>query len=174
MTAETPSYRQHVDGAKQIAARCAVLTLSDTRTVETDTSGRRTRELLEADGHAVAHYQILPDDPQRLAAELQSLLARADVDAILTNGGTGISRRDQTIGVIEQTIELPLPGFGELFRMLSWEQIGSGAMLSRAAGGIASGKLMFAMPGSTKAVELAMTKLILPEIRHLLFELRKS
>jgi molybdenum cofactor biosynthesis protein B len=170
----TSSYDQHVSGARQIAARCAVLTLSDTRTADTDKSGRRIRELLEADGHAVAHYRILPDEPAALAAELQSLLVRTDVDAVLTNGGTGISRRDQTISVIETLIDLPLPGFGELFRMLSWDQIGSGALLSRAAGGIARGKLLFAMPGSTAAVELAMTKLILPETRHLLAELRKG
>jgi molybdenum cofactor biosynthesis protein B len=92
---------------------------------------------------------------------------------VLTNGGTGISRRDQTVGVVERHLEQQLPGFGELFRMLSWEQVGSGAMLSRAVGGIARGKVVFAMPGSTPAVELAMTKLILPEIRHLLKELRK-
>jgi molybdopterin adenylyltransferase len=167
------SYDQHVGRARPIAARCAAVTLSDTRTADTDSSGRRVRELLEADGHAVAHYAVLPDDPQRLSGELSALLARDDVDAVLTNGGTGISRRDQTIGVIERSIDTPLPGFGELFRMLSWEQVGSGAMLSRAAGGIAKGKLLFAMPGSTAAVELAMTKLILPEIRHLLAELRK-
>ena len=169
---DTP-YEQHARNARGIAARCAVITLSDTRTAETDKSGRRLRELLEADGHAVAHYQILPDEPARLAGELQTLLSRGDVDAVLTNGGTGISRRDQTIGVIEKAIDRPLPGFGELFRMLSWEQIGSGAMLSRAAGGIAGAKLLFAMPGSTAAVELAMTRLILPEIRHLLMILRE-
>jgi molybdenum cofactor biosynthesis protein B len=167
------SYDQHVHEARQIAARCAVITLSDTRTAETDTSGRRIRELLEADGHAVAHYQVLPDDPQRLAAELGALLARGEIDAIFTNGGTGISRRDQTLQAIERAVEQPLPGFGELFRMLSWDQIGSGAMLTRAAAGIAKGKPLFAMPGSTAAVELAMTKLILPELRHLLKELRK-
>jgi molybdenum cofactor biosynthesis protein B len=170
----TPTgYNQHQAAAQQISARCAVVTLSDTRTAETDKSGRRTRELLEADGHSVAHYRILPDDPRALSSELVALLARGDIDAVLTNGGTGVSRRDQTIAVIENLIELPLPGFGELFRMLSWDQIGSGAMLSRAVGGIAKGKVLFAMPGSTAAVELAMTKLILPEIRHLLAELRK-
>jgi molybdenum cofactor biosynthesis protein B len=169
----TSPYEQHARNAAPIAARCAVITLSDTRTAETDKSGRRIRELLEADGHAVAHYQILPDEPERLGRELASLLARGDVDAVLTNGGTGISRRDQTIGVIEAAIDRPLPGFGELFRMLSWEQIGSGALLSRAAAGVAGSKLVFAMPGSTAAVELAMTKLILPELRHLVHELRK-
>ena len=169
----TSPYDQHARNAAPIAARCAVITLSDTRTAETDKSGRRIRELLETEGHAVAHYQILPDEPERLGRELTSLLERADVDAVLTNGGTGVGRRDQTMGVLEQAIEVSLPGFGELFRMLSWEQIGSGAILSRAAGGIARGKLVFAMPGSTAAVELAMTKLILPELRHLLLELRK-
>ncbi len=168
------AYEQHVRAAEPIVARCAVITLSDTRTAATDTSGRRVREMLESDGHAVAHYQIIPDDVQTLRALLQDLFDRPHVDAVLTNGGTGLSRRDQTIGVIEKLIEQPLPGFGELFRMLSWEQIGSGAMLSRALGGIARGQcLIFAMPGSTKAVELAMTRLILPELKHLLGELHK-
>jgi len=92
---------------------------------------------------------------------------------VLTNGGTGISRRDRTVEVIERRLDQSLPGFGELFRMLSWDQIGSGAMLSRAVGGVANGKPVFAMPGSTAAVELAMTRLVLPELRHLLHELRK-
>ena len=169
----TPSYEQHQSTAAGISARCAVITLSDTRTEATDKSGQKIRELLGGAGHSIAHYQIAKDDPAALTPLLQSLLTRAEVDVILTNGGTGIARRDQTIQVIERSIDRPLPGFGELFRMLSWQQIGSGAMLSRAAGGIAQGKLLFAMPGSTAAVELAMTKLILPELRHLLHELRK-
>jgi molybdenum cofactor biosynthesis protein B len=167
------AYDQHIRDAAGAVARCAVFTLSDTRTEATDKSGRRICELLADAGHAVAHYQILPDDPAALEPLLRELLARADVDAILTNGGTGISRRDQTVGVVERVLDQPLPGFGELFRMLSWEQVGSGAMLSRAVGGIVGGKLVFAMPGSTGAVELAMTKLILPEMKHLLRELRK-
>jgi molybdenum cofactor biosynthesis protein B len=166
-------YNQHAAAAAGLSARCAIITLSDTRTETTDKSGQKIRELLTAASHSVVHYQIVKDDPGELSPLLQSLLARADADVILTNGGTGISRRDQTIQVIEKAIERPLPGFGELFRMLSWEQIGSGAMLSRAAGGIAAGKLLFAMPGSTAAVELAMTRLILPELKHLLHELRK-
>ena len=167
------AYDAHTSAAKPISARCAVVTLSDTRTKETDTSGRRTRELLEADGHALAAYTILPDDPAQLAHLLDALLRDDKVDVILTNGGTGISRRDSTIDVVESKLTLPLPGFGELFRMLSWNEIGSGAMLSRATGGVANGTLLFALPGSTKAVELAMRKLILSELRHLLFELRK-
>ena len=167
------AYDAHQSAARQISARCAVITLSDTRTEQTDTSGRRIREMLTGEGHVVERSAIIRDDPAQLAMLLDGLLVNDNIDVILTNGGTGISRRDNTIAVVESKLTLSLPGFGELFRVLSWEQIGSGAMLSRAAGGVASGKLLFAMPGSTKAVELAMSKLILPELRHLLLELRK-
>jgi molybdopterin adenylyltransferase len=167
------AYDEHQQAAGDIVARCAVLTLSDTRSEATDKSGALIRELLERDRHVIANYRVLPDDPVQLKSLLLSVLGRDDVDVVLTNGGTGISRRDATMPVIDGLIESPLPGFGELFRMLSWGQVGSGAMLSRALGGIAQGKLLFAMPGSSKAVELAMTKLILPEIRHLLREMRK-
>ena len=165
--------QEHVQSADQVVARCAVVTLSDTRNESTDTSGATINRLLVEHGHQVAFYGILRDEPALLDALLCELLARDDVDCILTNGGTGVSRRDMTVGVVERAIEQPLPGFGELFRMLSYEQIGSGAMLSRAVGGIARGKLIFAMPGSTKAVELAMTRLIVPELKHLLRELKK-
>ena len=168
------AYDQHIRDAAGQSARCAVVTLSDTRTAETDVSGRRTRELLVEAGHAVTAYRVIADDGAVLDALLAELIARADVDVILTNGGTGISRRDATVPVIERRLATPLPGFGELFRMLSWEQVGSGAMLSRALGGVAEGgTLLFALPGSTKAVELGMTRLILPELGHLLRELRK-
>jgi molybdenum cofactor biosynthesis protein B len=167
------AYEEHTRAAAEVIARCAIVTLSDTRTEQTDTSGQRIRELLLAESHQVTRYNVIADDPARMSGLLDELLKDDQVDAILTNGGTGISKRDQTISVIERKFTIALPGFGELFRMLSYEQIGSGAMLSRAAGGIASGKLLFAMPGSTKAVELAMTKLVLPELKHLLRELRK-
>jgi molybdopterin adenylyltransferase len=167
------AYEDHRRDARSTVARCAVITLSDTRTEQTDTSGQTIRRLLEGEGHEVSHYQIVKDEPAEFEPLLLELLQRDTIDTILTSGGTGISRRDQTISVISKHLDQQLPGFGELFRMLSWEQIGSGAMLSRAVGGIAWGKVVFAMPGSTKAVELAMTKLILPELKHLLFELRK-
>ena len=167
------AYEQHVQSAEQIVARCAIVTVSDTRNVSTDKSGQKIRELLERAGHKVVAYQIVPDDASELGPLLDDLVAQPDVDVVLSNGGTGISRRDLTIPVIEQRLDSSLPGFGEIFRMLSYDQIGSGAMLSRAVAGITRGKVLFAMPGSTKAVELAMTKLILPEIKHLLFELRK-
>ena len=167
------AYHAHQQAAQSISARCAIITLSDTRTEATDKSGQAIRSLLASANHTVALHKIIPDDPDALEPLLLSCLADPNIDCILTNGGTGISPRDQTIDIIAKFIDQPLPGFGELFRMLSWDQIKSGAMLSRAVGGIAQGKPLFAMPGSTKAVELAMTQLVIPELGHLLAELRK-
>lgn len=167
------AYEQHIQAAKEIVARCAVVTLSDTRTREIDTSGQLIQKLLTDGGHRIAAYHLIKDDPEVLESLLLELASNSDVDALLTNGGTGIARRDQTIEMIERMIDQPLPGFGELFRMLSWQQIGAGAMLSRAVAGVTRGKPIFAMPGSSKAVELAMTQLILPQLRHILHELRK-
>ena len=167
------AYEQHKEAARDISARCAVITVSDTRTPETDRSGQRIGALLRAAGHQVVHYQLVRDDEAAVGAALNDALARADVDVAITNGGTGVSRRDRTIEVVERLLDQPLPGFGELFRALSWDQIGSGAMLSRAVGGVAKGKALFALPGSTGGVDLALSKLILPEMRHLIFELRK-
>lgn len=169
------SYTAHQQAGRSISARCAIITLSDTRTEETDKSGQTIRQLLTAAGHSVTRYQILPDDPAPLGELLDAHLTAPDVDLIVTNGGTGVSPRDQTLTAVLSRLATPLPGFGELFRMLSFEHIGSGAMLSRATAGISStGKPIFALPGSTKAVELALTRLILPEIGHLITELRKS
>ena len=170
------SYTHHKQSTSSITARCAIITLSDTRTESTDKSGAKIKELLTAASHTITHYELIPDDPHRLDALLTSLESRPDLDLIITNGGTGISRRDNTVPVITKHLTIPLPGFGELFRMLSYDQIQSGAMLSRALGGVAGAnrdKLLFALPGSTNAVELAMTRLILPELQHLLAELRK-
>jgi len=167
------AYLDHVRESEQVVARCAVITLSDTRTLETDKSGRRIRELLETEHHDVVRHEIIPDEASQLQTLLTGLLSVRDLDVVLTNGGTGISRRDTTIEVVETYLDQTLPGFGELFRMLSFADIGSGAILSRAIGGVARGKLLFALPGSTGAVELAMTKLILPELRHLVHEMRK-
>lgn len=167
------SREEHLKASSGIVVRCAVITLSDTRNESTDKSGQAIKDLLVGAGNEVSRYHIIRDEPVELKKLLDELLSAATVDAILTNGGTGISRRDQTISVVEKNIERDLPGFGELFRMLSWEQVGSAAMLSRAIGGVSKGKLIFAMPGSTKAVELAMTRLILPELKHIIAELRK-
>jgi molybdenum cofactor biosynthesis protein B len=167
------SYRDHLQSSANTQVRCAIITFSDTRTTDNDSSGKKIAELLAGASHPVAEHLLLKENPALLHPTLWRLIERKDIDAILTTGGTGISRRDQTVSIIEKLIDQPLPGFGELFRQLSYAQIGSGAMLSRAIAGIAQGKVIFAMPGSTAAVELAMTKLILPEIRHLVGELRK-
>jgi molybdenum cofactor biosynthesis protein B len=167
------AHEEHRSAAETISARCAVITLSDTRSEQTDQSGTKIRELLAAHGHRVLHYRLIRDEPAVLDTLLGEFEQMVDVDVILTNGGTGISRRDQTVPVIRKHLSTEIPGFGELFRTLSYEQIKSAAMLSRALGGIAAGKLLFAMPGSTPAVELAMTQLILPELKHLLWELRR-
>jgi molybdenum cofactor biosynthesis protein B len=167
------SHVEHKDASEGIAARCAVITLSDTRNEATDTSGAKIKSLLGGEHHLVNYYSIIRDEPRDLTRLLEELISSGDIDVILTNGGTGISRRDQTIAVIEKHLTTVLSGFGELFRMLSYQQIGSSAMMSRATAGIAKDKLIFAMPGSTAAVELAMTKLIVPELRHLLGQMRK-
>jgi molybdenum cofactor biosynthesis protein B len=167
------SHIEHKESSAGIAARCAVITLSDTRNEATDTSGAKIKTLLGSEHHLVNYYAIIRDEPRELGVLLEELISSGDVDVILTNGGTGISRRDHTIAVIEKHLTTVLPGFGELFRMLSYQEIGSSAMMSRAVGGIAKDKLFFALPGSTKGVELAMTRLILPELGHLLGQMRK-
>jgi molybdenum cofactor biosynthesis protein B len=156
------------------ALRCAVLTVTDTRTVETDESGAAMRRLLEAAGHAVADYTLLPNDEAGVRAHVRALAARDDVDAILITGGTGLGRRDRTVEAVRSLLDKELPGFGELFRILSFqEQIGTAAILSRAVAGSASGTLVVSMPGSTAAVELALTRILLPELRHAIRELRR-
>ncbi|HEX4125581.1 MAG TPA: molybdenum cofactor biosynthesis protein B [Tepidisphaeraceae bacterium] len=167
------SYHEHQRAAAGEQVGCAVVTLSDTRTLENDTGGATVVALLTAGGHAVRERRLIADDPALLDALLTELLGRVDIDAIITTGGTGINRRDATIEVVRRRLQQELPGFGELFRMLSFEQIGSGAMLSRAIGGILGGKVIFSLPGSVKAVELGMTRLIVPELRHVVRELRK-
>jgi molybdopterin adenylyltransferase len=156
--------------AAPVHVRCAVLTISDTRTEETDTSGRAICELLKEQGHTVSARQLVTDDPERIGAALDSLLARDDVQVVLTTGGTGISRRDSTYEVVERLLEKRLDGFGELFRMMSYTEIGAAAMLTRACAGLARGRVLFVMPGSESAVSLAMQKLVLPELGHVVRE----
>ncbi len=152
---------------------CAVLTVSDTRTPETDSSGRLIRDLLEMRGHLVVVHAIVPDDPERIRQTLTEWARRDDVQAILSNGGTGIAGRDTTYDALVDLLEKRLDGFGELFRMLSYAEIGAAAMLSRAVAGVYRGKLVAAMPGSSNAVKLAMIKLLLPELGHLVYEIGK-
>jgi molybdopterin adenylyltransferase len=153
--------------------RCAVITVSDTRTLETDVGGRTIVELLVAAGHEIADRQITRDDPTQIGRLLAELDSRTDVDAVLLTGGTGIGSRDQTFETVSGLLSKPLPGYGELFRMLSYQQVGAAAMLSRAIGGLMGRKVLLTMPGSVAAVQLAMDKLILPELSHLIREARR-
>ncbi len=164
--------QEHRSKAAGRVARAGILTISDTRTVATDTSGRIVGRLLEQAGHAVADRAIVPDEPDAIAGRLDAWIGRADIDLALLTGGTGLARRDTTIEVVARRLDKPLEGFGELFRMLSWEQIGPAAMMSRATAGLAGSTLVFAMPGSSAAVRLAMTRLIVPELPHLLWVVR--
>ena len=161
------THRQH-DTA---AARCAVITVSDTRTAENDSSGQRIQKLLQAEGHHLVHYQILKDEPHLIAAAIQATPTGTEV--VIINGGTGVAHRDTTYEAVSRLLEKEIRGFGELFRMLSYEQIGAAAMLSRATAGVVGQRVVFALPGSTAAVELALTKLILPELRHIVGLLRQ-
>jgi molybdenum cofactor biosynthesis protein B len=143
---------------------CAVITVSDTRTTENDGSGLRIQELLRAHEHRITHYQILKDEPDSITAAVGALPDAAEV--VIINGGTGVARRDTTYEAVTRLLDKEITGFGELFRMLSYEEIGATAMLSRATAGVAGKRIVFSVPGSTAAVELAMTKLILPTIGH--------
>ena len=153
--------------------RAAVITISDTRTKETDTSGAKIVESLKAAGHEIAAWEIVPDEPRRIGGLIEELRGDANLDAILITGGTGVGSRDQTFETLEPLLTKTLPGFGELFRMLSYEEIGAAAMLSRAIGGLIGRTVVLAMPGSTAAVRLAMEKLVVPEIAHLVREARR-
>ena len=153
--------------------RVAVLTISDTRTPETDTGGDTAEQILSAAGHEVVVRGIVRDDAAAIRTALVDLLVRPDVDAVITTGGTGISGRDTTYEVVERMIEKRLDGFGELFRMLSYREIGAAAMLSRAVAGTVSSKFVACLPGSRNAVRLAVEELLVPEISHVVFELRK-
>ena len=153
--------------------RCAVVTVSDTRTLETDSGGQLVVDLLTAAGHEVRRREIIPDDPEVMAPLLLSLQGDDEVEAVLMTGGTGITSRDQTYETVTQLITRPIPGYGELLRMLSYEQVGAAAMLSRATAGLMQQTVVLTMPGSPRAVQLAMQKIILPELCHLAREARR-
>jgi len=153
------------------SVRCVVITISDTRTPDTDSSGGAIAEALSGAGHTVVSRHIVRDDPGQVRDLVRS--AASEVPVIVTTGGTGITSRDSTYEAIVSLLDKRLDGFGELFRMLSYEQIGSAAMLSRACAGTIGTAAVFALPGAQRAVELAMEKLILPEIGHVVRELRR-
>jgi len=155
------------------AVGCFVLTVSDTRTIESDTSGRAIRELLTAAGHEVVGSGLVRDDPDEVTGVVRRQLDDPATKVIVTTGGTGITSRDDTFEAVDRLFEKRLAGFGELFRMLSFQEIGSAAMLSRAAAGTVRGKAIFVLPGSEHAVRLAMNRLIVPELGHIAQQLAK-
>ena len=162
-------YHEHKHLAVK-SVKCAVITTSDSRTEQEDESGRLIRKKLTDGGHEVTHYTILKNDAASIKNEIAALLLRDDVQAIVTSGGTGLSNRDVTVDTIAPMLEKRLEGFGELFRHLTYEEIGPGAVLSRALAGTANGKVIICIPGSAGAAQLAMDKIIVPELGHMVRE----
>jgi molybdopterin adenylyltransferase len=164
-TARSPvaEHKAHAPGRVQ----CVVCTVSDSKTPETDTSGQLIRELLTGAGHHVVGYHLVRDEPSQVHAVLHQACAHPSVQAVIFTGGTGIAPRDQTFEAIDALLEKRLPGFGELFRSLSYQEIGSAAMLSRAQAGVRAGRVVFSLPGSPAACRLAVERLILPELSHI-------
>jgi len=160
--------------AAREALNLAVLTISDTRTLETDTSGALIVALATESGHRVISREIVPDEPARILTLLEGFGANDEIHAALVTGGTGISPRDQTYETVTAILTKPLPGYGELFRMLSFAEIGPACLLSRAVGGLMGRLVILVMPGSRAAVELAMRRIILPELPHIVHEARKT
>jgi molybdenum cofactor biosynthesis protein B len=156
-----------------VSVGCFVLTISDSKTPETDTSGALIRELVSAAGHRVTGHAIVKDEPDQVAAVIRSGCAAPSVEAFILTGGTGITSRDSTYEAIEALLDKRLAGFGELFRMLSYQEVGAAAMLSRAQGGVVQGRVLFSLPGSPNACRLALEKLIIPELPHLIREVRR-
>lgn len=157
-----------------IVVNFGAITVSDTRSPETDKSGQLIKQLFLDAGHKLIVYSVVKDDSEKIAEILNDLSGRQDVDVIIFNGGTGIAPRDNTYDAIEGLLEKTLPGFGELFRWLSYQEIGSRAIASRAVAGVYRSKLIFSIPGSSNAVKLAVEKLILPELVHLVRQLQSS
>ena len=152
---------------------CAVVTVSDSRTLQTDTGGSLVIELLEAAGHRVAGREIITDDVDQIQQVISRFAQHAGVDVVLLTGGTGLSHRDHTYETVSSLLTKSMPGYGEIFRMLSYSQVGAAAMLSRAVGGLIGRTVVVTMPGSPAGVRLAMEKLILPELGHLVSQARQ-
>jgi len=150
-----------------------VITCSDTRNPDTDTSGQLIQKLLKEQGHTVVAYHLVKDEPSKIKAKIKGAVTNKKIQAIIINGGTGISRRDSTFEAVDAMLEKRLDGFGEVFRYLTYQEIGSPAIMSRATAGIIKGRVLFSTPGSENAVRLAMEKLILPELGHLVKEITK-
>ena len=166
------SYSEHKELSADNPTTVAIVTVSDSRTEDTDSSGKLIQERLLAAGHSVVRKIIVRDEPEEIRDALRS--GSSDCDVIIFNGGTGFSKRDSTFEVVSGKLQKTLPGFGELFRMLSFEEIGPGAMLSRATAGVFEDTIIFSLPGSTNAVSLAMDKLIVSELSHLVWEILRK
>jgi molybdenum cofactor biosynthesis protein B len=170
--APSESVQQHRNEAVA-SLSIGIVTVSDTRTLDDDTGGALIAELVRQSGHDVACRAIVTDDRNRIVSAVLDLAGDPAVDAVISTGGTGIARRDVTYEAVSSILDRELTGFGELFRMLSWEEIGAAAMLSRATAGAIGSTAVFALPGSRNAIRLAMEQLILPEITHVVHEIRK-
>ncbi len=166
------AHLEHKEHAPRQAG-CVVITCSDTRTAESDTSGYRIMHMLKDAGHSVLSYQLIKDEPSKIRAAIKKAVKNKKAQAIIINGGTGIARRDSTFEAVDGMLEKRLDGFGEVFRFLTYQEIGSPAIMSRATAGIYKGRVIFSTPGSENAVRLAMEKLILPELGHILQQLSK-
>jgi molybdopterin adenylyltransferase len=156
-----------------VSVRCFVVTISDSRTEETDASGRAIVDLLHHAGHSIVGRAIVKDDADAVRGTIERHLANADVQAIITTGGTGITSRDSTYEAVSGLLQKRLDGFGELFRMLSYQQIGPAAMMSRASAGLVAGRIVVSLPGSEAAVRLAMERLLIPELGHMVQQASK-
>jgi molybdopterin adenylyltransferase len=167
------AHQPHPDSQPR-AICCAVITVSDTRLPETDRSGQLIQQLLQQAGHQITAYAVIRDEPQQIQSHLQALCQRPDVEVVVFNGGTGVAPRDTTYDAIERLLDKVIPGFGELFRWLSYQEIGSRAIASRAIAGVCASRLVFSVPGSTNAVRLAVEQLILPELVHLVSQINKT
>lgn len=152
---------------------CMIITCSDTRTADTDNSGQLIQKLLKDQGHTVVGYHLVKDDPAQIQLWIARTVTNEAVQALIINGGTGVSRRDTTFEAVDAMLEKRLPGFGELFRLLTYQEIGSPAIMSRATAGVVKGRVLFSVPGSENAVRMAMEKLILPELGHVVQQLAK-
>lgn len=166
-------YEEHRHLAPRTTLCCAVITITDSRDEKSDETGRVARELLSEAGHKVVEYRLVRNDISQIRSIAQELLKSADVQLILMSGGTGIGRRDVTVEAVEPLIEKRVEGFGELFRQLSFKEIGGASMLSRAMGAVAGGKILFCVPGSEKATRLALSQLIIPQLNHMMWELKR-
>ncbi len=163
------SYQEHKQEAPK-SVTCAIIIISDTRTEQTDESGKLIKQKLSQNGHEVAFYTILKNEADSIKKQIDELLQKGELQVIITSGGTGVSHRDITVETVSPVLEKKLDGFGELFRFLSYQEIGTSSIMSRAIAGVARGKVILCLPGSLAAVNLAMDKVILPEIGHLVRE----